>query len=275
MTGPQRSLVALPAFASWPRSEQSALARMDEAAARLSGWTAGRSDGGLRGGPPGPKAAELLQHSLSPVFPPPAGADIDRSRREWRVLAPRFGSIAALAEGEPPEPVLRGLADDLTGSGEFRATRAQTAADRTGRYIRYPPSCEIAGRLLELGELFASKADRPAAFDAVVALVAISNLHPFVDGNGRVARVCFNGLLQRRAPSPPSIYIPLHAMAVLSRGGFIVRIRLAEIRGDWLPLLDHLAAAMLLWEATLKVRAAEEAASAPSAIARLRAREVA
>ena len=253
MTAPQRSLLVLPSYATWSPAEQAALSSLDEMAVRLVELTAGSSDGGLASGLPSAEAAETLQHPLSPMFPVPHQADLQRSRMEWEVLKRHFDALAGMAAGEPVEGVVRKVAQDVTGSGDFRRTRAQTAADRTGRYFRYPASSGIPCRLAELAEMFASKADRPAAFDAVVALVAISNLHPFCDGNGRVARVVFNGLLQRRHAGP-TCYLPLHPLALLSRGGFIVRIRLAETGGDWLPLLQFLTAAAMLWQATLLER---------------------
>lgn len=251
MTAPQRSLLVLPSYAAWTEAERAALGLLEGAIVRLAKATAGRSDGGLFGEMPSAECAATLQHPLSRHFPHPHDANLQRSEAEWTVLTRYHHAIAGLVTGQPIGRVVQAIAQHVAGSGDFRRTRAQTAADSAGRYFRYPASDQIPRRMEELGEVLASPADRPDAFDAVMTLVAVSNLHPFRDGNGRVARVLFNGLLQRRQANP-SCYLPLHPLALLSRGGFVVRIRLAEIRGEWLPLIQFLNAATRLWGANLQ-----------------------
>lgn len=252
---PQRQLITLPVLADWPPPVRAALARLDVAAARLGALVAAQHDGGLSVSHClDPVATQVLHHPLSRLFPAGKEAGPARSRAEWEVLTHRFAAINAATAAGAVDGVARDVARDLTGAGDFRLTRAQTAADRTGRYVRYPPSQTIAARFNELGELLAIPGHRPASFDAVVALVAINNLHPFADGNGRVARVFFNALLQRRRPAP-SFYLPLHILASLSRGGYVLRLRLAEIRGQWLPLIEFLIDAAIIWRRILAASA--------------------
>ena len=71
------------------------------------------------------------------------------------------------------------------------------------------------------------------------------NVHPFGDGNGRVARVVFNWMMLERARR--FAYLPLSELAALSDGGFLLRLREAQYFGRWNGLVQfiHLAASRL------------------------------
>ena len=105
------------------------------------------------------------------------------------------------------------------------------------RFI-YPDPSSVKDALTNLYE-FISLDDNPALFRATAALVAILSIHPFSDGNGRVARLLFNILW------PPffgtDTFIPLYEIANASQGGFIVRARKAQLFNEWDDIIEYMA----------------------------------
>ncbi len=83
----------------------------------------------------------------------------------------------------------------------------------------------------------ASDRKTPALFDAALVLCLFVNCHPFTDGNGRVARILFNHTL-RRGGMPDDVYVPFYEIAARSRGGYVIALRHAEVRGDWHPIMS-------------------------------------
>jgi fido (protein-threonine AMPylation protein) len=73
---------------------------------------------------------------------------------------------------------------------------------------------------------------------APVVMNAIFNMHPFSDRNGRCGRVIFN-LLCRAHESYPS-FVPLYELAAMAKGEFVLRLRLAQYRNDWEPLIGYI-----------------------------------
>ena len=144
--------------------------------------------------------------------------------------------------------VLSAIACDLTGDAGLRERDRCASPDRFRRYVVYPPPSQVAGQLAAISAALNSTVDRPRAFDAMIVLVAITNCHPFDDGNGRVSRILANWLLGDRSITS-CLYLPLREIAQFSRGGFIIRVRQAELYDDWLPLARFLFASMKLWKA--------------------------
>ena len=64
---------------------------------------------------------------------------------------------------------------------------------------------------------------------ALTALVAIQAIHPFADGNGRVARVMFHGLLGIH----PDAYLPLHEVAAVTKSAYLLSLREASYFQRW------------------------------------------
>ena len=112
--------------------------------------------------------------------------------------------------------------------------------------------CDAVVAVKETVALLERKRPRPPklAFAAAVhELVCLNNYHPFRDGNGRTSRALFN-LRMREIGLPITAYLPLKELFWVARGGYQIRLRIAEIYGDWTPIVDffceivHIAA---LW----------------------------
>lgn len=70
----------------------------------------------------------------------------------------------------------------------------------------------------------------------VCALVGISGIHPFLDANGRCARFWASVLANIGGNVP--VFIPFRAVAEASCGGHELRVREAEVRNRWVPVVQ-------------------------------------
>jgi hypothetical protein len=201
-----------------------------------------------------------IHHPLTVKFAPVTHAiALTSARRERAVLAGHPGLLDAIRAGSTAAAVgLIGAA--LTGASAFRDRGIATSADPGGRYVIFPPADLIEQQLSRLDRLLADDRQAPPAFHATAALALITNCHPLIDGNGRTARVMFN-LLCGAQTGRGGPYLPLKEIAAFSRGGYIVRMRQAEISEDWRPLATFIAAAMGLWHTMLRDRRRGDGAS--------------
>jgi len=123
----------------------------------------------------------------------------------------------------------------------LRIGGVRSLPDKLGSYVLFPEAEAVVPGLKRLCDFIKKHLEVCPAFAASVAMTSICNLHPFADGNGRVSRLVFNGLATQR--SRRAAYLPLHELGRISRGSFLIVMRLAQYRSDWLPLGGFLAAA--------------------------------
>jgi hypothetical protein len=189
----------------------------------------------------GPLRTEQLEHELSDyMMRVVSDTAIDgRSLVELEVMRQLPPAESVLDEDAFMELLLL-IHRRVCGRAEgFRRGDIQTQPDRMGNCVRYPPFDVIVRSLGQLYGYWHEHAVSKRGLAAVVILAAVTNLHPFQDGNGRVARVLFNHLLNGERDEP--IYLPLHEIAALSRGGFLIRLRQAQYHAEWVALFDFLA----------------------------------
>jgi len=186
-----------------------------------------------------------LEHRLSEAML--ARTPIDR-------LAPRTPSeIAALPSARRLlSSALSGSPSDFAGAlaalhsnicdsqPGLRTCEVRSFPDRRGSHVVFPQAHHIRPGLERLHDFIGNHLASAPGLTAAVAMTSICNLHPFSDGNGRVSRILFNALLGLSAgPTPP--YVPLHELGRVSRGGFLIAMRLAQYRGEWMPLAQFLS----------------------------------
>jgi Fic family protein len=155
------------------------------------------------------------------------------------------GLAEMLAGDRPLSSVLVALARDAAGIAALRDRPVGTRPDRCARFVIYPPAMAVPEALRALQGLIASGNEEPDSYAAMISLVAVTNCHPFTDGNGRISRILANRLFNRHEAAA-TWYLPLREIAAFSRGGYIVRVRQAELHGDWSPLARFLLAAIAL-----------------------------
>jgi hypothetical protein len=198
---------------------------------------------------------QTLRHPLSDFFLPTVSAftQCTRSMMEWSALKANFEALSTVLSHGQAEPFMRAIcavASATKGAKSLRSQGVRTSADSRGQVVRFPPSDILEMRLAYIvAMLWRARGESPA-FSAIVALVSLTHCHPFADGNGRSARVLFNALLQRRL-ARPRFYLPLYELAQLSAGGYLVRVRQAELRREWTPLFAFILAAVELWTKTV------------------------
>ena len=124
----------------------------------------------------------------------------------------------------------------------LRTTGVRSLPDRLGTYVVFPEVEEVRPGLESLHGFILEHVDEQPAFAAAVAMTSICNIHPFEDGNGCLSRIVLNALTRKAHTSAP--YLPLHELGRISRGGFLIAMRLAQYRGEWLPLADFLRASV-------------------------------
>lgn len=215
-----------------------------------SSWLANHP---LRTGCLGPFEQNELSHELSEYFGN-ASSEVfieSRSLGEFHVLT--HAGLPAVHQDMDFQTfcdVLR-LVKFATSEGQsgFRVQEIRTAPDRNGQCVAYPSASHILDQLKRIHEHWAQHVSDEPGWAALVAMTALTNLHPFDDGNGRLGRIVFNWTLNQRQEHV--LYLPIYELAALSCGGYLIRLRQAQYHSQWDPLAHWLwlcAARLLLSE---------------------------
>ncbi|MGN6481498.1 Fic family protein, partial [Luteibacter sp.] len=123
------------------------------------------------------------------------------------------------------------------GSGLIRSSNVGNIG-LDGSRIVFPNHYLVAEGLRSLWR-WICETGHPSFFQAIVAFCAVTNLHPFADGNGRTARWLFCSLLFRENETGKDFY-PLYEYFVRDQGISTLALRKAEVLGEWNPLASYL-----------------------------------
>lgn len=235
----QRSAIAVPRWSSLSHGLRFELQRSTD---NLKRWDAFDPDlpGALAEKHVAPLSHHLSDHFMAANGPPESKR---RSTVEFCVLQTHGSAILEAARDR--DAFLASL-DQAIAKLEPRSTRrtAHEASVIRGDIadIRFLPEAEVTLQLEQIRLLLLSP-QRPhrALFDGAAALLLLTNAHPYRDGNGRLGRLLFN-LCLRRGGLPDQSYVALSEIANRSRGGYEIRLRQAELFGQWEPFLGFLAA---------------------------------
>ena len=181
-----------------------------------------------------------LRHRLSAKLAPHSSDSFDdgRSLIEWGYLD-QFRSSFVEAIGVPGGfASLLGRIHSKIEPGRvgYRDCEVWTAEDTLGNYVRYPAHQSIVEQLSRLDDFVVRYHKKYCALTATVAMAAISNLHPFRDGNGRVSRIVFNAIVNRGVRN--TVYLPIYELSSLSNCGFLLYLREAQYFNNWGGLAD-------------------------------------
>lgn len=135
---------------------------------------------------------------------------------------------------------------------EKRTCAAFTTRFLSGHYIEFLRVCEIGQRLQRLDHFVGTWLNRPP--DIVAAICAMAEfliIHPFIDGNGRAARLLFHLMMADRDHGR-RIVPPLAPAIAHNRFAFISAMLACELDADIRPLCDFVCAALAATKAIIE-----------------------
>jgi hypothetical protein len=133
-------------------------------------------------------------------------------------------------------------------SAQFRTASVKLGSDTAGNFWSFPPPIAVNGLLVSLGQHVGTAYQQSPLYAAIIALVGINAIHPFMDGNGRTSRVVFNAVLRTGLVIPDRAYIPLKHIYFIAKFGFELRLREAILLGDYNPVTTFFCDVMDLIE---------------------------
>lgn len=121
-----------------------------------------------------------------------------------------------------------------------RSGHIRTVSDKNGVSIQFPALKDLDLQISWLRRGINDEKNKDIQLlYAIASLPILTNSHLFVDGNGRVSRVVFNHILHRIG-LPSNVYLPVYDIMMLSQGGFLIRLRQAEIQNSWEPFISFM-----------------------------------
>ena len=246
----RRRLLALPDPACWRAATGGVLAAALERLAHVDGE---RLAARLRVAHGATREASSLQPDLLHALGHPLTAqalarstrlrfDAQRTALEARICARYAKPLrAALTAVDAQDFIgtIEHLGREAGGTSGFRARAVALRGDASDARLRFPHHRHIVPRLAELHGYLRRHRQHDPLFCTLVAMVAITNLHPFLDANGRCSRILGNALL--RDANPHHIgYLPFYEVFWHSGHGWEIRVRLAELCADWEPLCTYM-----------------------------------
>jgi Fic/DOC family len=118
--------------------------------------------------------------------------------------------------------------------------------DHTGVGWRCIKAEEINEHLSQLQQYLKASAEQPPLISAIVSLVMLSSIHPFIDGNGRLSRILFHAVLRQQGLDD-SCYLPLKWFYGISACGYEIRLRQTLLSSDWSEIIRYFCNVIECW----------------------------
>jgi hypothetical protein len=169
--------------------------------------------------------------------------DPARTRIELGVFESKLDGFSAAIASDEPSSFSRWLNDASVALGidrpGIRRSDIFTRRNTEGFRSKFPSATMIDNRMEELHRFIRRTIRKSPLFSATVAMVAMTNCHPFHDGNGRMSRILFNVILHIGGVSRNG-YVPMYEMLWISGFGFEIRVMSAESFDCWEPLFSYM-----------------------------------
>lgn len=150
----------------------------------------------------------------------------------------------ALASAAPEEFIacLENLASVFNGEPtRLRRKAVFTSGGPGGISLMFPQFTTVPARLAAL-HAYLREGKGPVCLRAMVAMAAITNSHPFLDCNGRVARTAANLVLNQGRAADQAVWLSLADLGSRPPGNLTLHVREAELHGAWPALVELLGA---------------------------------
>jgi len=174
------------------------------------------------------------------AYMPPGDGRLDEMTHESS-----FDAAVSMLPTSPLETLdlerLTELARRVKGDPQLQLRRRglRTVPDSQGTSIVFPPADAAFARTASVCAAYTACRGPADLRLAVWVLAALLNAHPCPDGNGRLSRLLFAGVLTRMGLT----HAPVFALGPLkhaSRGAFEIAVRRVGVQGRWQPLVELL-----------------------------------
>ena len=174
------------------------------------------------------------------AYMPPGDGRLDEMTRQSS-----FDAAVSMLPTSPLETLdlerLTQLARRVKGDPQLQLRRRglRTVPDSQGASIVFPPAEAALPRTAMVCVAYTTCWGPADLRLAVWVLAALLNAHPCPDGNGRLSRLLFAGVLTRMGLT----HAPVFALGPLkhaSRGAFEIAVRRIGVQGRWQPLVELL-----------------------------------
>jgi hypothetical protein len=170
---------------------------------------------------------ECFHHELSPFTEPKEVFKLGQTSSEIRVYRQFKGSRIDLNS-------LIDMNDILTDfRGGIRQGDLMLKSEKHNELVKFPSIAQAKSRIFDIIKFIDCQCEFSIK-DAIFVYVLLLNSHVFNDGNGRLARVVFNLLVAKSE----QFYLPIYEIKEMSKGGYEIRLRRAEIFDDWNPICN-------------------------------------
>lgn len=159
-----------------------------------------------------------------------------------RMVQPSFN---AAVKGNPDKflELLKFIHINLCSTNNnFRSCRTVSGRDAwlsENGYIEYLDCNRIKPALFKLWNFFVNNFQNnnhvSGFINSIVLYTSILSIHPFSDGNGRVARTILSCSMSHTFSK--NLFIPEANLSTISRAGFLLAKREAHILGNWIPII--------------------------------------
>ena len=124
---------------------------------------------------------------------------------------------------------------------QLRRRGLRTVPDSHGASIVFPPAEAALARTAAVCAAYTACRGPADLRLAVWVLASLLNAHPCPDGNGRLSRLVFAGVLTRMGVTHAPVFA-LGPIIHASDGAFEIAVKRITVQGRWQPLVDLLAA---------------------------------
>lgn len=131
------------------------------------------------------------------------------------------------------------------GSAGVRLSGVQTTPTDAGSRLIYTSPEKIRDEISKIKLNFMHINDSSSSCAAILTFSSLTCVHPFSDGNGRIARIVFNAIMQVYSGS--KFYLPIGIFSSLDKVSLSIRLNRCLFTNDFEPLTLWLIQITKIW----------------------------